>query len=216
MNSINRAAKWTGILAAFAGLLGIASALLAQNFRSVPVATEAALIAHSLTPATGGKTSDVTIVEYFDYNCPFCKKSEPELKKLLHVDAKVRIVYKEWPVFGEVSEYAARAALAANWQGKYLVAHDALISVPNGVDAISQVDAVLKNAGIDLKRIDDDRKRHAKEINAELSRSIEEAQSLGFHGTPGFVIGPLIVPRSLNLAALQQLVANARAGSNGT
>jgi protein-disulfide isomerase len=96
------------------------------------------------------------------------------------------------------------------------VAHDALISVPNGVDAISQVDAVLKNAGIDLKRIDDDRKRHAKEINAELSRSIEEAQSLGFHGTPGFVIGPLIVPRSLNLAALQQLVANARAGSNGT
>jgi protein-disulfide isomerase len=148
----------------------------------------------------------VTIVEFFDYNCPFCKKTEPELKKLLRSDAKVRIVYKEWPVFGEVSEYAARAALAANWQGKYLVAHDALIGVPNGIDEISQVDSVLKAAGIDLKQLDRDRKLHAKEIGSLLSRSIEEAQRLGLRGTPGFVIGRQVVPRSLDLPILKQLV----------
>jgi len=213
MNSINRAPKRSAIFAAF--LIAYSPALLAQNFRSVPADTETALAAHSLTPAAGGKSSDVTIIEFFDYNCPFCKKTEPELKKLLNIDAKVRILYKEWPVFGEVSEYASRAALAANWQSKYLVAHDALIGVSNGVDELSQVDAVLKNAGVDMKRLDEDRKRHAKEIDAALSRSIEEAQGLGFHGTPGFVIGRQIVPRSLNLPALQQLVGSARAATSG-
>ncbi len=78
----------------------------------------------------GARNPDVTIVEYFDYNCPYCKKQVPALQALLAQDPKMALVYKDWPILGPVSVYAASSALAAGWQGKYLVAHDALISGP--------------------------------------------------------------------------------------
>jgi protein-disulfide isomerase len=201
------AAKWIAILFVFAGY---SSALLAQDVRMVTTEVAAALTARPEMPVAGAKGGDVTIVEFFDYNCPFCKKTEPELQKLLRTDTKVRILYKEWPVFGEVSAYAAQSALAANWQGKYLIAHNALIGAPNGLDDLPRVDSVLKSAGVDLGRLNDDRTRHAKEIEAILSRSVEEAGIVGFRGTPGFVIGRQIVPRSLTLPMLQQLIGNVR------
>jgi len=145
------------------------------------------------------------------YNCPFCKKTAPELQKFLHTDPKVRILYKEWPIFGDVSEYAARSALAANWQGKFLAAHNALISAPRDLDETSQVDSILKSAGINLKRLADDRKLHSANIEANLARNAAEARGLGFRGTPGFLIGRQLVPLALTLHQLQQLTANARA-----
>lgn len=151
------------------------------------------------------------IIEFLDYNCPFCKKTAPELQKLLRADPRVRILYKEWPIFGAVSEYAARAALAANWQGKFLVAHVALISAANDLDETSQVDSILKGAGVDLKRLAEDRKLHAADIDANLARNAAEARALGFRGTPAFLIGRQLVPRSLTLQQLQQLTASARA-----
>ena len=79
---------------------------------------------------TGARNPDVTIVEYFDYNCPYCKRVVPTFRELIAGDPKLAIVYKDWPVLGETSAYAARCALAARWQGKYLVAHDALLTGP--------------------------------------------------------------------------------------
>ena len=99
--------------------------------------------------------------------CPFCKKTAPELLKLLRVD-------------------------------------------PHDLDEISQVDSVLKGAGVDLERLAKDRTLHAAEIGADLARYAGEAQTLGLRGTPGFVIGRQLVPRALTLESLQQLVANAR------
>src|SRR5277367_6114552 len=116
-------------------------ALLAAEPRKAPAAVVSALAQPPIMPAAGAKDADVTIVEFFDYNCPFCKKTAPELQKLLHTDPKVRILYKEWPIFGDVSEYAARSALAAHWQGKFLIAHEALIGTPNDLDETSQVDS---------------------------------------------------------------------------
>jgi protein-disulfide isomerase len=161
-------------------------------------------------PAAGAKDADVTIVEFFDYNCPYCKETAPELVKLLHVDPKVRILYKEWPLFGDVSEYAARSALAANWQGKFLAAHDALIGTANDLDKISQVDAALKSAGVDLTQLARDRTAHATEITAILARNAREAAALGFRGTPGIVVGRQLLPRSLTVKELQQLTQDAR------
>ena len=161
-------------------------------------------------PAAGAKDADVTIVEFFDYNCPFCKKTAPELQKLLHVDPKVRIVYKEWPIFGDVSEYAARSALAANWQGKFLTAHDSLIGTAHDLDETAQVDAILKGVGVDLTQLARDRTAHATEITAVLSRNAQEAEALGFRGTPGIVIGRQLLPRSLTLKELQELTQSAR------
>jgi protein-disulfide isomerase len=184
--------------------------LFAAEARKAPAAVVASLAQPPLMPAAGAKDADVTIVEFFDYNCPFCKETAPELVKLLHGDPKVRILYKEWPLFGDVSEYAARSALAANWQGKFLTAHDALIGAANDLDKNSQVDAILKSAGVDLTQLARDRTAHAAEITAILSRDAQEAAALGFKGTPGIVVGRQLLPRSLTVKELQQLTQTAR------
>lgn len=202
--------RLTTLLFALSAFAGYSTALRAQEARSITKAAEAALIAQSATPAAGAEDADVTIIEFFDYNCPFCKKTAPELRQLLRTDPKVRVLHKEWPIFGDVSSYAARSALAANWQGKYLPAHDALIGAHGDLEEASQVDSLLKAAGIDLPRLVRDRERHSAEIDVILARSAGEAQQLGFRGTPGYVIGRQLVPRSLTLAMLQQLVRSAR------
>jgi protein-disulfide isomerase len=185
-------------------------ALVACDSRKAMAEAVAALAQPPTMPAAGAQDANVTIVEFFDYNCPYCKMTAPQLRTLLQADPKVRILYKEWPILGDVSEYAARSALAAQWQDKYLVAHDALIGAPHDLDENSQVDDVLKSAGIDLTRLAHDRTAHAAEIAAILSRDSKEADSLGFRGTPAFVIGHQLVPRSLPLHDLQTLVQNAR------
>jgi protein-disulfide isomerase len=184
--------------------------LLAVEPRKAPAAFVATLAQPPVMPAAGAKDADVTIVEFFDYNCPYCKKTAPELLKLLQVDPKVQILYKEWPIFGDVSEYAARSALAANWQSRFLLAHDALIGAPHDLDDNSQVDAVLKSAGVDLTQLARDRTAHASEITAILARDAQEATALGFHGTPGIVVGRQLLPQSLALKDLQELAQNAR------
>jgi protein-disulfide isomerase len=184
--------------------------LLAAEPRKAPATLVASLAQPPVMPAAGANGADVTIVEFFDYNCPFCKKTAPELQKLLRVDPKVRILYKEWPIFGDVSEYAARCALAANWQGKFLSAHEALIGSANDLDKTSQVDALLKGVGVDLTQLARDRTAHATEITAILARNAQEAAALGFRGTPGIVIGRQLLPRSLDLKELQSLTQAAR------
>jgi protein-disulfide isomerase len=148
-------------------------------------------------------------VEYFDYNCPFCRELAPELQSLVAQDHKVAIVYKDWPIFGGVSVYAAKAALAAAWQGKYLVAHETLINGPR-LTQHDQVDAELKGAGIDMAQLTKDRTNHAAEIDALLNRSDAEAHALGIRGTPGILVGRQVLPGTVNLAGLKLLVANAR------
>ena len=120
----------------------------AQGVGALTPAGQEKLIADTGPETTGAQKADVTIVEYFDYNCPFCRELVPEFRSLIAQDHKVAIVYKDWPIFGGVSVYAAKAALAATWQGKYLVAHDTLISGPR-LTQNDQVDAELKGAGID-------------------------------------------------------------------
>ena len=207
----SKAARLAVILCVVPGFATYPAALRAQEVRTITAQAAAAIAARPETPAAGVRDGDVTIIEFLDYNCPFCKKTAPELQKLLRADPRVRILYKEWPIFGEVSEYAARSALAANWQGKFLAAHNALISAPRDLDETSQVDSILKGAGVDLKRLADDRKLHSADIDASLARNAAEARALGLRGTPGFFIGRQLVPRSLTLQQLQQLTANARA-----
>jgi protein-disulfide isomerase len=196
------------LLGVLAGLLGPVSALPAQI---VPTASVAAITAQPQVPGAGSQRPDVVIVEYLDYNCPYCRKTAPELHKLLQADPGVQILYKEWPIFGGVSIYAARSALAANWQGKFLIAHDALIGAAHDLDQDSDVDAVLRAAGLDLGRLGADRKAHATQIDGLLARSDRETRSLGLRGTPGFVVGRQLLSSSLNLAQLRALVAQSRA-----
>jgi protein-disulfide isomerase len=161
-------------------------------------------------PFVGSKTADVTIAEFMDYNCPYCRKSHPALKKLLASDPHVRVLYKEWPIFGPVSEYAARLAIAAKWQGKYAIAHDALMTAPRRFTANEEVRAVLQAAGIDLKKLDADSAQHAAEIVQLLARNNRQAETIGLQGTPAWIVGPFLIPGGLDFAQLQEAVAEAR------
>ena len=169
------------------------------------------MLANPGTEPVGSRVPDVTIVEYFDYNCPYCKTVVPTLQALLAEDPKIALIYKDWPVLGPVSVYAASSALAAGWQGKYLAAHDALIGAPH-LRENEQVDAILGKAGLDMDTLKKDRTRHAKEIAALLARNDAEAHALTLDGTPGFVVGLQLLPGVANLAYLKKLVANSREG----
>jgi protein-disulfide isomerase len=189
-------------------LLGVA---FAQDVQIITRAGQKQMLANPGTQAAGARTPDVTIVEYVDYNCPYCKKLVPTLQALLAQDAKIAVIYKDWPILGDVSVYAASSALAAGWQGKYLVAHDALISGPR-LAQNEQVDSILQTAGVNMDALKKDRVSHATEIAALLERNDEEAHALTLKGTPGIVVGRQLLPGITDLSNLQQLVANSRKG----
>lgn len=157
----------------------------------------------------GAAKPDVTILEYFDYNCPYCRTLAPVLRALLVQDRRVAVIYKEWPIFGGISVYAARSALAAQWQGKYLVAHDALFRGPE-LTKKQDVDEALARVGIDLARLRKDEVRHAADIEASLERNDAEAHSLNLRGTPGVVLGGKVLPGNIGLEGLRQSIAKFR------
>ena len=192
-------------------LLDAAWAQQAEDLDLITPDGQKQMLASPGTEPVGARQPDVTIVEYFDYNCPYCKTVVPTLQALLAQDSKVALIYKDWPVLGPVSTYAASSALAAGWQGKYLVAHDALISGPR-LARNDQVDAILQKAGVNMDALKKDRISHAKEIAALLARNDAEAHALTLDGTPGLVVGLQLVPGIASLSFLQKLVANSRAG----
>lgn len=183
----------------------------AQDIQEVTAEGLKQILAKPGTVPVGARKPDVTVVEYFDYNCPYCKKLVPALQALLAQDPKIAVLYKEWPILGEVSVYAASSALAAGWQGKYLVAHDALIS-GHRLAQNDQVDAILQTAGVNMDALKMDRTRHAEEIAALLERNDMEAHALSLEGTPGLVIGRLLAPGIADLSVLKRLVAESRRG----
>jgi protein-disulfide isomerase len=187
-------------------LLGVVSA---EDVQIITRAGQKQMLAKPGTDPVGARNPDVTIVEYFDYNCPYCKKLVPALQALLAQDPKIAILYKDWPILGAVSVYAASSALAAGWQGKYLLAHDALISGPR-LAQNDQVDAILQTAGVNMDTLKKDRASHAREIAALLERNDEEAHALTLEGTPGLVVGRQLVPGIIDESGLKRLVANSR------
>jgi protein-disulfide isomerase len=160
-------------------------------------------------PSLGNHQGDITIVEYFDYQCPYCKKTAPDLAQVVAEDGKVKLVLKDWPIFGAASTYAARMTLASKYQDKYEAAHDALIAAKAKLTEAA-VDDLLGKAGVDVARASADRDTHAAEIDALLARNDAQARAFGFEGTPGFIIGTFRVPGALNTAGFKRAIADAR------
>ena len=181
----------------------------AQDTQIITLDGQKQMLSKPGTEAAGARHPDVTIVEYFDYNCPYCKKLVPDFQALLAHDPKIAIVYKDWPILGEVSVYAARSAVAAGYQGKYLVAHDALISGPRLAKS-EQVDALLQAAGVNVEKLNQDRTAHAAQISALLARNDKEAHLLTLDGTPGIVVGRQLVAGVADLSFMQKMVDSAR------
>ena len=167
-------------------------------------------------PVLGNPDGDVTIVEYFDYQCPVCKQVHPDLSRAVRDDGQVRLVSRGWPIFGGVSMYAARMTLAAKRQDKYAQAHEALFTakVPLTETVIRDL---LAKAGIDPARAASDLAANRKAIDAALARNQAQAQAFGFLGTPAFVVGTFRVNGGLDAAGFKQVIAEARAmqGAHG-
>jgi len=202
--------RQTGIVVAWLLVL-LAGSSNAQELQPVSPQALNAILAEPLgTPGAGSVHGDVTVVEYFDYNCPGCRHLEPQLRKLIAGDPKVRLVRKDWPVFGDASVYAAYCSFAAARDGQYAAVHDALIGSRRDLDSKQHVQQVLRDAGVDVQRIEADIVLHQADYAAVLARNEREAAQLGLRGTPGLIVGHQRVPGGLDSAQLERLVARAR------
>ena len=161
------------------------------------------------SPVGGNPRGDVTVVEFFDYNCGYCKRVAPAVKALIEADANVRVVYKEFPILGPSSLLATKAALAAHRQGKYVVFHEALFELPEISEATLR--DLSGRLGLDHARLVKD--MEGPEIAAQITRDTELARSLDINGTPGFVIGNRLVPGAIDTQTMQQIVEAERAAA---
>jgi protein-disulfide isomerase len=159
------------------------------------------------TPVGGNPRGDVTVVEFFDYRCPYCKQVLPSLQTLLKEDRQLRFVYKEMPVLGPQSVVAAHAALAAQRQGKYEAFHTAMMGAKGQIGE-ETVYKIAGSVGLDLDQLKRD--MAAPEIEQALKANLALAEALNIRGTPGFIIGNHIVPGALDLDALKNMIADAR------
>ncbi len=200
-----------GALGASAMMFGMniaAGSALAQSDGD-NVLTEALVLRDPDIPVAGNAAGDITIVEYFDYQCPYCRKLEPELRQVVKDDGKVRLVLKDWPILGDVSVTAARMALASKFQDKFLSAHEALIGINSKLTG-PRIGELLAGAGIDVDRLNRDLATNAKTIDAIIARNHEQATAFDFRGTPSFIVGKFRVPGVLTMAQFDQVIADAR------
>ncbi len=186
----------------------------AQERSAQEKAAAAALIAqkdklfdHPMTPISGNPNGDVTVVEFFDYQCGFCKRSLNTVLDVLRSDKQVRVVWKELPILGPASEFAARAAMASDKQGKYEEYHIAIMS-SRGRLTPEKVMRLASKVGLDVERLKRD--MEDPKITAYLQETLQLAQTLGINGTPGFVIGNKLIPGAIDSTRMHELIAEAR------
>jgi protein-disulfide isomerase len=165
------------------------------------------------SPVGGNPGGDVTLVEFFDYNCPYCRMMAPVMTEAEAADPQLRIVYKEFPILGANSVFAAKAALAANKQGKYVAFHRALYQARGQVDEGKVIEAA-GTVGLDIDRMKADMQDPG--IAGVLDNNGKLAQALRITGTPGFVIGDRVTTGATDLSALQALIREARSGQQET
>ena len=163
-----------------------------------------ALLHDAAAPVVGNPDADVTIVAFFDYNCPYCRKSEANLAALLADDPKVRVIYKDFPILAKSSVKAAKVAIASAWQGKYADMHKALMSMNARPATDADIAQAAVASGVNVTKLNKDLDRRDGEIVALLKRNIQEADALHLQGTPVYLIGPFITATPARPAAVQE------------
>nr|WP_233150780.1 DsbA family protein [Sphingomonas sp. BT553] len=207
-------------------LLGWAVGHLFQSARPIgrdvgdnPVARS--LLLDRQGPSSGATDSTLTLVLFTDYQCPACRLAAPAMEAAVASDGHVRILYRDWPIFGPASERAARLALAADRQGIYPPLHRLLMGERRPLDDRVLAEAVVA-AGGDWDRVQADLRRYDAAITAQLGRTLDAARRLGLAGTPSYLVGPLLVEGAMDEAGFRRAFAAARdaiasvPGSTGT
>jgi protein-disulfide isomerase len=169
-----------------------------------------ALLADEGAPVAGNPEGPLTVVEFFDYQCPYCKTIAADMIETLEAEGDVRIVFKEFPILGQASEYAAKAALAAHRQGKYLDFHQALMATRGKLNERVVIEEA-RRVGLDVERLQAD--MDSPEIAAALERNHALATALQVNGTPAFVVGDTVVPGQANMINLIQQLLEAERSS---
>ncbi|MEK7245624.1 MAG: DsbA family protein [Pseudomonadota bacterium] len=183
----------------------------AKSVQDIIAKRQADLERDPASPVAGNPKGDVTLVEFFDYRCPFCKRVHETVQTLIKSDGNIRFVYKEFPVLGPESIFAARAALAAFKlaPGKYPALHERIMMLPaRGIgeeSVMAQIDAV----GLDPKAVR--QRMEDPAILKEIERTQELAEALRIRGTPSFVVGDTLIPGATDEETLKKAVAAARA-----
>ena len=175
------------------------------------------LLAGTMSVA-GNPKGNVTLIEFFDYQCIHCKKMAPVISELIKKDSNLRVVYKEFPIFGGSSEYASKAVLAAAMQGKYLPLHEALLALDKRLDP-KLIMSTAKSLGLDTTKLEKD--MASKLVADELAASRALAEKLHLMGTPAFIVAatpggkfsvtpePAFIPGGASVEDLQALIKKA-------
>lgn len=159
-------------------------------------------------PMAGNPNGDVTIVEFFDYNCGYCRKAFEDVVKIIEADSNVRVVFVEMPILSPSSKTMAQIALAAHMQGKYFEMHTALMD-HRGNQSNEAFMKLAENIGLDMEKLKADMQSDI--ITANIGKSADMGRALGIRGTPGFIIGDEIYPGYIGLESMKKAVADARA-----
>lgn len=165
---------------------------------------------HPDDPVGGNPDGDVTLVEFFDYRCGYCKRVHDTVLKLVKEDGNIRYVYKEFPILGPESIFAAKAALASTYQDKYTEFSDLLMR-SRGKYTKEKVFKIAESVGLDVTRLEQDMNKYDGAINVTFQRNYALAQRLDITGTPGFIIGNTIIRGAAGFDQLKAAVDNARA-----
>lgn len=170
----------------------------------------AELFANPEDGSAGNPKGDVTIVLFFDAECPFCKKAAPDIGRLIATDRNLRVVYKEFPILGPMSVTAAKAALASSRQGKYGAFHDALMADRTAEHQLTEAHLfeIASSVGINLARLKSD--MASESIAAHVTADIAFADKIGIRSTPSMIIGDKLIPGAMSYEQLTQAVAHAR------
>ena len=179
-------------------------------------ADRAEILSSGPLPVAGNPTGDVTVVELFDYNCPYCRRAFPLIKNMLAGDSGIRLVLREFPVLGPKSAFASQAAIAASLQGKYLAFHEALMMQDGEITPPAVLD-VARAAGLDVERLKADMTK--PEISATIDATHALARRLRITGTPTFIIGDELISGFAGIEEIKAAVAlersrKASAGAN--
>jgi len=156
---------------------------------------------------TGNKDGDITVVEFFDYNCPYCRQSLNDIVKLMDNDKNVRVILKEYPILGQASTTAAMAALASRKQNKYMEFHTALLSAKGRIND-EQITKIAQSVGLDVDQLKKDMK--SADVIESHKKNMEVGQKLGINGTPTFIFNDQVIPQVLPYEAMKQLIARIR------
>jgi protein-disulfide isomerase len=175
--------------------------------RTTIAAQHRALTGDPADPTAGSANPDVTVVEFYDTRCPYCRRLLPTMTALLQADPKIRLVYKDLPILGAASVLEARALLAAQRQGGYLRLQGVVMHA-TGTPTVQTLRADAERLGMDGARFEQDMADPA--IQARLDANLALARTLHIEGTPAFVIGAQLIPGAIELAEMQQAVAIAR------